>query len=121
MQGRLSRYWLLAQQSYWKSLGSPRPGLRWISALITKLWDISWDFWRHRNGVLHRSLYPRRLEHLHYARGVIRAVHAFAHAHLGLVASRLPSIDGYEDWLEDLCEIWLSTATALGLDVTMFA
>ena len=27
-------------------------GKRWLSQLILKLWEVSWDMWEHRNGVL---------------------------------------------------------------------
>jgi hypothetical protein len=30
-------------------------GKRWTVALIKKLWDIAWDLWEHRNGVLHEK------------------------------------------------------------------
>jgi hypothetical protein len=30
-----------------------RTGLRWLTALIQKLWDVAWDMWDHRNRVLH--------------------------------------------------------------------
>jgi hypothetical protein len=33
--------------------GSRRSGLRWLTALIQKLWDIAWDMWDNRNRVLH--------------------------------------------------------------------
>jgi hypothetical protein len=28
-------------------------GLRWVSALIRKLWTVAWDQWEHRNSILH--------------------------------------------------------------------
>jgi hypothetical protein len=45
--------WALLQQAYYKSIKSHRSGKRWTIALITKLWNIAWDLWEHRNGVLH--------------------------------------------------------------------
>jgi hypothetical protein len=34
---------------------SRRTGLRWLTALIQKLWDVAWDMWDHRNRVLHQE------------------------------------------------------------------
>ena len=45
--------WREAQQSYFDWLSSRRTGLRWLSALIRKLWDVAWDLWDDRNGILH--------------------------------------------------------------------
>jgi hypothetical protein len=44
----------------------PRTGKRWTVALITKLWDIAWDLWEHRNGILHnkQNLVSEREEHI---------------------------------------------------------
>jgi hypothetical protein len=41
------------QHRYLQWIGSRRSGLRWLTALIQKLWDIAWDTWDHRNRVLH--------------------------------------------------------------------
>eukprot|EP00957_Ditylum_brightwellii_P028461 2149070-Ditylum_brightwellii.AAC.1 len=30
-------------------MGSRQSGHQFIAALIQKLWDMSWDFWQHRN------------------------------------------------------------------------
>ena len=32
-----------------------RTGQPWVATLIQKIWDISWDQWQHRNGILHRG------------------------------------------------------------------
>ena len=45
--------WKEAQQAYYEWLPSKRTGLRWLSALVRKLWQIAWDMWEHRNGILH--------------------------------------------------------------------
>jgi hypothetical protein len=34
---------------------SSRTGRRWATAVIEKLWNIAWDIWEHRNGILHRQ------------------------------------------------------------------
>ena len=34
-------------------LKSRKSDRRWVSLLIIKMWQISWDMWRFRNGILH--------------------------------------------------------------------
>jgi hypothetical protein len=53
LEGRPSLGWSEVQQRYYEWLGSRRSGLRWLTALIQKLWDIAWDMWDNRNRVLH--------------------------------------------------------------------
>jgi hypothetical protein len=53
LEGRPSLGWSEVQQRYLEWLGSRKSGLRWLTALIHKLWDIAWDMWDHRNRVLH--------------------------------------------------------------------
>jgi hypothetical protein len=55
LEGRPALGWSEAQQRYFEGLGSRRTGLRWLTALIQKLWDIAWDMWDHRNRVLHET------------------------------------------------------------------
>jgi hypothetical protein len=38
------------------NIGERKTGKRWISSLIKKLWEIAWDLWEHRNGVLHDKI-----------------------------------------------------------------
>ena len=45
--------WAEVQQAFYEWKGSRRLGQRWLSALIQKLWDVSWDQWQYRNKVLH--------------------------------------------------------------------
>ena len=53
LEGAPVKGWREIQQSYLERIGSRKTGLRWITALIVKLWDVAWDQWNHRNGVLH--------------------------------------------------------------------
>jgi hypothetical protein len=53
LEGRPSLGWSEVQTRYYEWLGSRRSGLRWLTALIQKLWDTAWDMWQHRNRVLH--------------------------------------------------------------------
>ncbi len=55
LEGWISHEWTKAQQAYYTSIKSLRTGKRWAIALIKKLWDIAWDLWEHRNGILHES------------------------------------------------------------------
>jgi hypothetical protein len=47
--------WSEVQQRYYEWLGSRRSGLRWLTALIQKVWDIAWDVWDNRNRVLQET------------------------------------------------------------------
>jgi hypothetical protein len=40
--------WAEAQNSYLVSLSRRTTGQRWLSRLIKKQWEVSWDMWRHR-------------------------------------------------------------------------
>ena len=42
----------MVQDVYFKWLGMKRTGMRWVVALIKKLWDVSWDQWENRNEAL---------------------------------------------------------------------
>jgi hypothetical protein len=55
LEGRPSLGWIEVQQQYYEWIGSRRSGLRWLAALIQKLWDTAWDMWDNRNRVLHEQ------------------------------------------------------------------
>jgi hypothetical protein len=55
LEGWASFEWSIAQQEYYKLIGSLKSGKRWMIALIKKLWLIAWDMWEHRNGILHEK------------------------------------------------------------------
>jgi hypothetical protein len=40
--------WAEIQQSYFEWIGRRNTGERWLSRLIQKMWEISWDMWRQR-------------------------------------------------------------------------
>jgi hypothetical protein len=52
LEGRPAIGWREVQHRYLQSIGSRRSGLRWLTALIQKLWGVAWDTWDHRNRVL---------------------------------------------------------------------
>ena len=53
--GCLTIEWAKAQQVYYEWLGIRKTGRRWVTALILKLWQISWDLWDDRNEMLHKT------------------------------------------------------------------
>ncbi len=55
LDGWLVKSWRLHQEALWQSARSRRSSKRWIAELIKKLWNVSWDMWAHRNGILHNS------------------------------------------------------------------
>ena len=59
--GRWHRQWAVAQGNYLKSQDSKLSLRRWTAALIHKLYMTAWDFWDHRNKVLHAAGGPRAL------------------------------------------------------------
>jgi hypothetical protein len=72
-EGWLSTSWEALQQQFNTVTKSNRTGKRWVSALIQKIWDIAWDLWEHRNGILHEkeNVVTRTME-LHLNQRVMR-------------------------------------------------
>jgi hypothetical protein len=70
--GRLSTRWANAQQRYLESIEKRNSGRRWTIAILSKIWDISWNMWEQRNGIAHDILHPRRLAQLHAIQQVVR-------------------------------------------------
>jgi len=60
-EGCFDNGWMEAQALYYREIGSRRSGLRWMVAVIKKLWDVAWDLWEQRNGFLHRAEYEDML------------------------------------------------------------
>ena len=58
--GRLTPEW---QKQHAKLIPSDRSykSKRWVTQLIQKLWNVSWDLWEHRNGIQHDPHHPWRL------------------------------------------------------------
>ena len=59
--GLLANKWAEIQNLHLQPLGEKNSGKIWISLLIRKLWDVSWDFWNFRNHALHATDGPRKL------------------------------------------------------------
>jgi hypothetical protein len=54
-EGWIPVCWEEAQQLYYSLIQSHCTGRRWIISLIKKLWNVAWDLWEHRNGILHNK------------------------------------------------------------------
>ena len=53
LRGFVSHHWIHAQSCYLQYIQSKKTGKRWLQCIIEKLWSVSWDQWRFRNGILH--------------------------------------------------------------------
>ena len=53
LEGTIVKNWQSIQATYYHFLQSRKTTLRWASALIRKSWEVAWDQWEHRNGILH--------------------------------------------------------------------
>ena len=53
LDGLLTPEWESVQSTYLTWINSKQTGKRWVEALITKVWDVAWDQWQHRNGIAH--------------------------------------------------------------------
>ncbi len=58
LDGWITIEWRAQQEQYWLQWRRKKSSKRWASELIKKLWNISWDMWAHRNGVLHAVEHP---------------------------------------------------------------
>jgi hypothetical protein len=58
--GRISLQWKEVQQRYYEWLGRRNTGKKWATALIQKVWEVSWDMWDHRNEVRLNTLTPAK-------------------------------------------------------------
>ena len=60
LMGRISLHWKAVQQRYYEWLGKRNTGKKWATALIQKVWDVSWDMWDHRNDVRLNTITPAK-------------------------------------------------------------
>jgi len=54
-EGWVVPQWTELQHRFYTILRSQRTGRRWTIAILQKLWNIAWDMWEHRNGILHEN------------------------------------------------------------------
>jgi hypothetical protein len=52
LEGAVLKAWAAKQQEYYDWIQRRNTGKRWVTTLIKKLWEISWNMWEHRNGEL---------------------------------------------------------------------
>jgi Reverse transcriptase (RNA-dependent DNA polymerase) len=55
LEGCVVLDWAAVQQDYYTRIVSRKTGKRWVTELIQKLWQVAWDQWEHRNGILHKK------------------------------------------------------------------
>ncbi len=55
LEGQLSFEWEASQQAYLTFIKSRKTGKCWVVQLIQRLWDIAWELWEHRNGILNEQ------------------------------------------------------------------
>ena len=61
LEGCVLKEWAAKQQEYYTWLERKNTGRRWITTLIKKMWEISWDMWEQRNGELTNPESPASL------------------------------------------------------------
>ena len=62
--GRLSTEWREKYRQAVRDEDRPPSDKRFITSLILKLWNVSWDLWEHRNGIVHDKQNNRQHEQL---------------------------------------------------------
>jgi len=58
LDGWLLVEWHAQQETYWLTWQRKKLSKWWMTKLIKKLWNVSWEMWDHCNGILHNSLQP---------------------------------------------------------------
>jgi hypothetical protein len=61
LEGCILQAWAAKQQEYYEWLERKNTGRRWVTTLIKRLWQISWDMCKHRKGELKNPLSPALL------------------------------------------------------------
>jgi hypothetical protein len=56
LHGFIAVNWRESQEAYVQRLQKKISIRRWTISFIKKMWDTSWDFWEHRNGIVHDKL-----------------------------------------------------------------
>jgi hypothetical protein len=74
--GRLAKQWTEARQKYLESIDKKTTGnKRWTIPIISKLWDITWGMWEHRNHIMHNTLHPKKQQELEQLGQRVEAVY----------------------------------------------
>jgi hypothetical protein len=61
LEGGILQSWAAHQQAYYVWLQRRNTGKRWVTTLIKKLWQISWNMWEQRNRELGNPESPANL------------------------------------------------------------
>jgi hypothetical protein len=61
LEGGVLHAWAAKQQEYYNWIKRRNTGKRWITTLIKKLWEISWNMWEQRNGEVNNPESPASL------------------------------------------------------------
>ena len=61
-EGLLVKGWEDLQAAHIQATESKRDPSRWITELIKKLWNVSWDMWDSRNGEVHKNKNTRKAQ-----------------------------------------------------------
>ena len=81
-EGRIAKDWEQAQDAYYKWCRSRKSARRWSTALIQQLWNVAWDLWEQRNGIIHDAENAEILNNMAEIDNEIRA--QFQQGHDGL-------------------------------------
>jgi hypothetical protein len=71
-EGCVAKEWEHTQIVYYYWCQSKKSGRRWTTALIQKLWDVAWDLWAYRNGIVHSNENAEILHNMAETDGEIR-------------------------------------------------
>jgi Reverse transcriptase (RNA-dependent DNA polymerase) len=55
IEGRLAIQWRDQQEQFWAKQNRKKSSRKWAATLTTKLINLAWELWQHRNNTLHRS------------------------------------------------------------------
>jgi hypothetical protein len=102
MEGCVSTEWARVQQHYLTWMGSRKTGKRWVTTLITKLWEVSWSMWDNRNDVLYNSITPRKQMEIDEVNEEIRQQYAMGCAELKTTDQRSFAKDKEDMFLLEL-------------------
>jgi hypothetical protein len=75
LDGFISTEWRQVQDRYYAWLAIRRTGKRWVTALLVKLWDVSWTMWDDRNDALHTAITPRKAIEIQVINATIRTLY----------------------------------------------
>jgi hypothetical protein len=112
LEGCVLQAWAAKQQEYYDWLQRQNTGKRWITNLIKKLWEISWNMWEHRNGELTNPASPASLRE--HARLDAKILHEYEDVSTLYIKDRrwfrrpkeilfTESLEYKTQWLESVC------------------